>query len=357
MRKLWLLTIANMKEIIRDPMALFWFFAFPVLFMFLFGSIFSGEGSQEFPIGLVIERPSPLSEGIYQATTAVPSFKVFTGTREEELSALEKGKRSLVLIIPQQSLPGTTPVEVPVYYDASKTLTSQVLLPAVQQLFVEMERQITGRPQLFQAVPTPVQAEGLTNVDFIMPGILAMALMQLGLFGSLRLVSLREQRILRNLGVTPLNRTHLVTSEITVRLCMGLAQTVLITLLSRLVFDITIVSSLILIWSIALFGAAVFTSLGYMVVSFVRSEEAGAGVIQVIQFPMMFLSGLFFPTEILPGFLQPVTKVIPLTYLADALRLTMVGDASVPPLSLNLLVLAAWLIGCFLITILFWKWE
>lgn len=338
-------------------MALFWFFAFPIIFMFLFGSIFSSESSQEFSIGLVVEQPSPLSESIGETLSSIPNFQVLPGTQEDELRELKRGNRSLVLIIPDLSFEGTAPVEIPVYYDASQSLTSQVLLPAVEQIFVQIERQITKQPQLLQAVPTAIQAEGLTTVDFIMPGILAMALMQLGLFGSLRLISLREQKILRNLGVTPLNRSYLVLTEIIVRLCMGLVQTIIITTLGHFVFGIHIVSSLATVWSIALFGAAVFTSLGYMVVSFVRSEEAAVGLIQVIQFPMMFLSGLFFPREILPGFLQPVTKVFPLTYLTDALRLTMVGDTSVPPLSLNLLVLSGWLVGCLLITVLFWKWE
>ena len=105
-----------------------------------------------------------------------------------------------------------------------KQISSQVLLPVARQVFDEVERRMTGRPRIFEIVAEPVQRAKLRDVDFLLPGILAMALMQLGLFGSLRVVSLREQKILKSLGATPLPRGLLIGAEVVMRILMAMLQ-------------------------------------------------------------------------------------------------------------------------------------
>ncbi len=100
-----------------------------------------------------------------------------------------------------------------------------------------------------------------------------------------------------------------------------------------------------------------FVSIGYMLVSFARTEESANGILQIVQFPMMFLSGIFFPLELLPSVLQPVVKVIPLTYLGDLLRGVLVGIPYNYGPSVSLLVLGAWLIVSFSAAVRFWRWD
>ncbi|MEJ6951588.1 ABC transporter permease [Natronospora cellulosivora (SeqCode)] len=193
--------------------------------------------------------------------------------------------------------------------------------------------------------------------DYVMPGILAMALMQLGIFGSLQFLSLREKKIIRGLNVTPLSKGSLLSSEIVLRLLSGLVQASVIITIAILVFDISLVGQLYKIFFLVLLGAATFISLGYMLICFVSSMEGGNGIVQVVQFPMMFLSGIFVPIDILPGFIQPVVRVIPLTYLGDALRQVMVGVPGEFPLLINILVLLSFLIITSILCLKFWKWE
>ena len=94
-----------------------------------------------------------------------------------------------------------------------------------------------------------------------------------------------------------------------------------------------------------------------MLICFVDSMEGGNGLAQVVQLPMIFLSGLFFPVEMMPNFMQPVVRVIPLTYLVDALRQVMVDIPADFSLSVNIGVLVIWLFISFLITVKFWRWE
>jgi ABC-2 type transport system permease protein len=94
-----------------------------------------------------------------------------------------------------------------------------------------------------------------------------------------------------------------------------------------------------------------------LVSSLARTVDSANGLTQAINFPMMFLSGLFFPLSLLPGWIRPVTHALPLTYLADALRQVMVGATPTYPLGLDLAVLGGWLAACTLLALRWFKWD
>ncbi|KAF0193466.1 MAG: antibiotic transport system permease protein [Bacillota bacterium] len=354
------LFVATLKDLARDKMSIFWFLMFPILFIVLFGLIFSGgTDSIDVSLGVVVEDDSPAARMFVENLSQVPGFTIIQGTKEVELAALEKGERSLVLVLPEEiaTVGSAAGITIPVYYDAAQQTTNHILLSVISEVFDESERHILQRPRLFNINAQPVQTEPLKNIDFLLPGILGMALMQLGLFGSLRLVSLREKKILKSLGATPLPRTHLILSEVAVRLLMAVVQTVLIILIGRLAFGVTVIGSWWTVLGVVLLGAATFVSIGYMLVSFAKTEESGMGIIQVVQFPMMFLSGIFFPLNALPGFLRPVVRAIPLSYLGDLLRNVMTGEPSEFGISTSILVLGIWLVVSLTAAIRFWRWE
>ncbi|MFP4662255.1 MAG: ABC transporter permease [Halanaerobiales bacterium] len=356
--------MANVKEYIRDRSALFWFLVFPLIFVFIFGWVFSGTGSSPtFNIGVIVHSENIMSDRMIEGFKSVESFNTFVqegSGGDGELEELRRGNRSVVIEIPEVSITAMTgqeAIDIPVYYDASKQQTSQVLLSVVRQFFTEAERQMTDVPRIFNLEEQSITSESMTDFAFVLPGILAMALMQLGLFGSLQFLTLREKNIVRGLGVTPLNRTTLLSSEILLRMILGLIQTTIILTIGYFVFDISIISSIFKVFGVVMLGSITFISLGYMLISFVRTEEGGNGLIQVVQFPMMFLSGIFFPHEMMPDFMQPVVRILPLTYLGDALRGVIAGLPTLYPLMTNLLVLTGWLLVTMVITIKFWRWD
>ncbi len=181
--------------------------------------------------------------------------------------------------------------------------------------------------------------------------------MQLGLFSAVGLVSQREKLILKRLGATPLPRWTLVGSNVVLRLLIGIGQAVLIMGIGVAVFGVTVLGSFWLMAGIVVLGALAFIAIGYVIASFARTEEAADGIVQVIQFPMMFLSGIFFPLEIMPSVLRPVAAVLPLTYLGDALRQVMVGGSAYAPLPLDLGILAVWFVVCLGVSARFFRWE
>lgn len=195
------------------------------------------------------------------------------------------------------------------------------------------------------------------SFDYVLPGILAMALMQLGLFGALQFLSLRERKIILGLSITPISRTALLASEVLLRLLAGFVQAGIILGVGIGVFGVRLVGPVQDVLALVLLGSAAFVSLGYLLVCFARSMESGNGIAQAVQLPMMFLAGIFFPVELMPEFMQPVVRVIPLKFLADALREAMVGV----PAEFSLVVNAGLLSGFLGITLLaavrFWRWE
>lgn len=358
MKGFWRLVSANVKDIIRDRMSIFWFVAFPLLFVFLFGAIFGeDQNPTKYSIGLVVQDQGPLGAGIKKAFASVPVFELSQGTQAEELKALQSQKRLLVVVVPRQTTGLAQPLNIPIYYDPSKAATTEVLIASVRELFSEIERRMNGTPKLLIAKPMKAEVTKLKNIDYFLPGILAMALMQLGLFGALNFVSLRERKIIRRLGATPLPRSLMLWSEIVVRLGMALFQTATIVLVGKLVYGVTVTGNLLGVLGSVILGASIFITLGYFLVSFTKTEESAQGIIQVVQFPMMFLSGIFFPIDIMPSFLKPVVRAVPLTYLGDLLRKVMVGLPSAYGLGTDLAILGGWFVLSLVLAIWFFKWE
>jgi ABC-2 type transport system permease protein len=100
-----------------------------------------------------------------------------------------------------------------------------------------------------------------------------------------------------------------------------------------------------------------FTAIGYVIASYAKTEESANALTSIVQFPLMFLSGIFFPIDFMPEFLRPIAAVLPLTYLGDALRQVMVGGTPYVPLAVGVAILAGWLVASFAISARFFRWQ
>jgi ABC-2 type transport system permease protein len=124
-----------------------------------------------------------------------------------------------------------------------------------------------------------------------------------------------------------------------------------------LIFKFQIIGNMALLAGFVLLGALMFVALGYLISGLAKTQESVIGISQLINFPMMFLSGLFFPVDFMPAWIRPVVTAMPLTYLADALRQIMVGATPVYSLWVDLGVLAAWLVVSAALAVRFFRWE
>lgn len=360
MRAFGKLLIADLKQFFRDRTAVFFTFAFPILFMLIFGMVFSGENDIKYDIGLVNYDDSAVGEGISQALKEIPIFEVSEGELSDKLAELEDGDLRAVVVIPadiEASIASDKPVDLKVYYDPSQTTSSQIILSVLRQVVNEINQELTQQPVLLELSEESVQSQDWRYIDYLVPGILAMATMFLGLFGSLTLVERREKKILKRFGATPLHRSTMIFSQVTYRLVLAVMQATIIIAIAHFVFNVQVVGSWLILFGLVILGTLTMVSIGYFAVSRARTVEGAMPIIQLIQFPMLFLSGIFFPVEIMPDFMRPILAIIPLTYLGDALRQVMVDATPLHPLIMDVAVLGGWLIVCMLLTIRLFRWE
>jgi ABC-2 type transport system permease protein len=351
---------ANFKQFFRDKTALFFTFAFPVIFILIFGLVFSNSDNFNTTIGLVNNNNSQISQGISQAFHGISAFTVKEGTLEDELAALKKGDRSAVIAVPdnlQASIASGQPAEITVYYDPSQTTVSQVVMPIISRTIDAVDKQITLNKSVLVVKEESIQSRAFSYVDYLIPGIIAMSIMMTGLYCALPLIQQREKKILKRLGAMPVRRSALIYSQVAFRLVLAVMQTALLIAIAYLVFHVSVVGNWFVLAGFVVLGTLAFVCLGYLVASFVRTEEGALPVVQLIQFPMLFLSGIFFPVDALPNFMKPVLQALPLSYLGDSFRQVMVDSAPFHALSIDAIVLVGWVAVCMVLSIKFFRWE
>ncbi|MET1232551.1 MAG: ABC transporter permease [Candidatus Limnocylindrales bacterium] len=367
MRALWTLTVANLKSFVRDRAALFWTIAFPVIFIVLFGTIFSGGGTPEYDVAWVDQDGTPatgrMRDAVVGTTILVP---VDQPDLETARAAMRAGEVDAIIVVPdglgkaldEAASGGAAPlVQLTVYTDPSAQASAAAISQTVAGVAGAVNLELSGRSAVVGVQVESLQTASLGAASFFVPSILAMALMQLGVFAAIPLVVLREKLVLKRLSATPLRRHTLVGSNVVVRLLLAGVQTVIIVGIGIVFMEVGITGGPLAVAALVVLGALTFIALGYVIASFAKTEEAANGITQIVSVPMMFLSGIFFPLELLPDWLRGVAVLMPLTYLGDALRQVMVGGVPLVPLAVDVVVLAGWMIACLLISARYFRWQ
>ncbi|HLZ69831.1 MAG TPA: ABC transporter permease [Dehalococcoidia bacterium] len=346
---------ANLISFSRERATVFWTFAFPLVFIIIFGGIFGGDSTPTFSVGLVNEAQGQNAETVVQALQSQKALELHAGSRDAELKKLRDGDRKAVVVIAAPPAGGALAVQI--YADPAQTATQQVLLPFLEQAIGRASDQISNvRPAIDVQVQS-IGSKNLRGIDFLLPGILAMAIMQLGLFSAIPLVTQRETKVLRRLGATPLKRRTMIAAQVTQRLIVAVIQTVVLLEAGQLLFHVKIVGSIPALLFFVVLGALAFVAMGYVVASQAKTAESAQPLVSVIQFPMLFLSGVFFPIELAPKVIQPVVRALPLTYLADAVRQVSVQATPLNPLWVDTVVLMGWLAVCLALSVRLFRWE
>ena len=207
------------------------------------------------------------------------------------------------------------------------TINSTNALAIVQPYNIQVEGVVTGHSSYF---------------DFIAPGIMAMTVMMSVMTGLPAAISQeKEVGTLDGMMVAPINRLSIIVGKTLAQTARGLLQGVIILVLASLLFGISIQGSIVLVFALLLLGVFSFVGLGVVLTSFAKDQETATMVMMTLMFPMMFLSGVFFPVQQMPWYMQTISKALPLTYAADALRKVMVLGAGIPEITTELTVLIA----------------
>lgn len=162
---------------------------------------------------------------------------------------------------------------------------------------------------------------GFNYSKYVLPGIIAMTIMQGGIYGlAYWMIDLKSRGVIKRFLVTPLNQTELVLSVLSSRIIIALGQAIFLTLIGVAFFHVSLTLNMLLVFLFVAIGAAIFLLVGLLISMFADTYEAAAPITTAIGLPLTFLGNIFFPTDSLPKILQYVGKVLPITYLAQAIR-------------------------------------
>jgi ABC-2 type transport system permease protein len=356
----WHLFVASGKMFIRDRTAVFFSFFLPLVIMLIFGVLNFGEAA-ELDVGVVDEADTTSSTAMVTAFEQVPILAISEGTLDEELTALVEGNRSMVLVFPEGwelVAPGSAGYQpLTAYTNAAMAEEGQTALLVVNAAVAQALVTAGGGSPDPLVVVEEVAGRDLAYIDFLVPGILGLTIMQLGLFSvAFGFVQLKQTGTLRRLFATPTSPSYFLSAQVSSRLIITLVQ-VLILLGVGLWFGVQLVGSVIVVLALSVLGGVVFLAMGYGVAGWAKNENQAAPVANLISLPMMFLSGSFFPREAMPEFLQQVTRFLPLTYLNDALRDVINDGAGLDVIGTDVIGLVVWGLISFVIATRLFKWE
>ena len=348
----------------RDRAALFWTFFLPLVIMVIFGLLNFGELGKV-DLGIVDLAQNDASARFIEEAQGVEALRVTIGNDADERAALSDGQRDLIVILPPNFGPVATgqgvvwePMTIQALYHAGRQAESQVGLGILRSGVDEMNFALSGVDRLVTLESEAVAARDLGYIDFLMPGIIGMAIMQLGLFSvSFSFVTMKREGVLRRLLATPLSPVTLLGSQVITRLLVVIVQTLILTGVAVFLFGAEFAGNFFAVLLAAGLGGAVFLALGFAVSGWARTEQQAAPLANIVSLPMMFLSGVFFSRDVLPGVLQVVTDYLPLTFLVEAIRgMTVQGDSIITQWP-NFLGMAVWFVIAFIIANRTFRWE
>lgn len=338
---------------LRDRTSLFFTILFPLMFLVLFGGIFKNQ---------TVPRSDVAEIGGVAIIDQIPADQ--RGDLDQVLriekmtdrdAALEKVRTGDLDAVVEQS--GSTVV---LHYSAAdqvKSATVQGLFNALVQSGNLTAAGITSPTYSLQA--QQVEDESLKTIQYVTPGLLAWAIATGGIFGAaLTLVNWRQKKILRRLRLSPVSTATIVTARVGVSVVVALVQTaIFIGVASIPYFGLRLSDYWWMCIPLVIVGTLAFLSIGLLVGSFAKTPEAASAVANLIVLPMAFLSGAFFPLQGAPGWLQTISKTLPLRHMVDGLLAVMVrgqGPASVLP---QLGILLAFAIAVTAIAVAIFRWD
>ena len=335
------LTLARLREFLREPEALFWVFAFPVLLALALGLAFRGKAPERIPVGVA---DGPGAAAAAEALGGSPSLlpRVYPGPAGRE--ALRTGKISLLV----EDDGGT------VYrFDPTRPDARAARLEVDDAL-----QRAAGRKDPLLPREARSTEPGSRYIDFLVPGLLGLNLMGTGMWGlGFSIVNARTRKLLKRLAATPMRRSEYLLSQMLARLVFLVFEVAILVGFGWLAFGVAVRGSLGALALVSLLGAASFAGLGLLVSSRTKTVEGVSGLMNVVMLPMWLLSGTFFSWERFPDAVHPFIRALPLTALNDALRAVMTEGRPLSAVGLELGVLAITGAVSFLVAVRIFRWQ
>jgi len=337
------LTLARIRESLREPGVMFWVFGFPILLSVGLGLAFRGRPPEPASVG-VLEGPQAAA---IERTLVAAGLRV---QRLREAAARERLRTGRVSVL---VMPGATG-DAPLTYRFDPMRNDAREARAVADVALQ---RAAGRVDARVVRDEPVTERGARYIDFLIPGLIGMNLMSGSMWGiGWVIVNTRVRKLLKRLLASPVRRRDLLGAQAIARVASVPLEVGSVLVFARLAFDVRVTGSLLALAVVAVAGALAFAGMAILVASRAQNTETVSGLMNFVMLPMFVLSGVFFSASHFPERLQPLISVLPLTALNDGLRAVITDGAHLGGVLRPLALLAAWGVTSFAVGLRIFRW-
>jgi len=359
----------DLLDISRNRMGLAMLILMPLFMMGMVGYIFpSNSGMSHVPVALAnLDTARGNTSLGTKFVSQLESVNNKTGmmdlstvsSADAVRSNIQNGQQSAGIIIGSNftsNLKAGKQADVTIVVDQSSPQTASLVQTELTQTIGQMGTQAAtfGLNQTYktplnyslaQVAPYNVQTTGTvpgqTNYfQFVAPGIMAMVVMMSLMTGLPHAISYeREIGTLDGMLAAPVHRMSILGGKVIAQTTRGMLQGLIVLGLSIALFGVVIQGSMVLVLGLLLLTVFSIVGLGILITSFTSTEETATMIMMTLTFPMMFLSGVFFPIQQMPQFMQVIAQFLPLTYAVTAMRRVVVLGVGLPAISTEVIVL------------------
>lgn len=335
------LTLARIREFWREPEAVFWTFAFPVLLALGLGIAFRDSGPQPIRVAVVDGERSGEVARILEEAGIDPRVL----PADSAAARLRRGDVAVVVATAEDTL---------VYRLDPTRPEAGVARSRVNDAL----QRAAGREDPVATRAEETTARGSRYIDWLIPGLIGLNLLSTGLWGvGFTLVRMRNDQLMKRLMATPMSRAQFLASFFFGRLLFLGAELAVLLIFADLVFDVEVRGSLVALVSIAVLGAFTFTAFGLLIASRARTTEGVSGLMNAASLPMWVLSGVFFSYRTFPESVHPFIQALPLTALNDSMRAVMNDGLPMTATLGPIGVLMGWALGSFILALAIFRWR
>lgn len=366
--KKWLYTVQvftrlNTRRFFRDRLALFFGVAFPVIFLFVFGGITGGGNNVSFKVALINQSDTQVARDFAEQTRKNKVLKIDDKitTLAEANEKLTKSQIDSIIVLPpdfgQQK--GDAPAgQAEVRFSPNSSSAGQAVLSVLDQDIQKANAKFVSLDRPFQAVPKETAQNSLEPFDYTFAGLLGFSIIGLGIFGPINVFpELKKQGILRRMHTTPLTVAQYFLSTMIAQAFIGVVSLAVMFAVAMLVFDLNVVGNYLEIVPFIVFSIITILGIGLAIGGWAKNERQAAPLSNIVVFPMMFLSGTFFPRFAMPEWLQNISTFLPLTPVIDGLRLLTTEGKHLLDLGPQLGLMAVWTLIIYIVAFKVFRWE
>ena len=336
----------RMKEMRREPEVIFWVFGFPILLALGLGIAFRNKPADRASVVIVSGTGAAQTLAAIRQSTQSGSIRGDIIDESAALRGFRLGKYDLVI---REKEGGRYEYR----YDPARP--ESVLARAIVD---DALQRMAGRRDPISTSVVTSSEPGSRYIDFLVPGLLGMNLMNAAMWGiGFALVDMRQRKLLKRFVATPMRRSDFLLALLSSRLVLMLIEVALLLGFGVVAFHMRVLGSL---WSILLIGsigAISFGGLGLLTACRAQKIESASGLMNLVMMPMWIFSGVFFSAERFPAIAQPLIKALPLTALNDALRATILEGATLASQTGRIAVMAVWGVVCFALALRWFRWT